>query len=497
MTFPQNPLSITTGLELTDEELRQIILRTEIAHLSAELTDFNKYRDYYEGIQKLSFGTERFKAKFGLAFQGFVDNWCKVVVDATADRLEVLGISDIAGQEETLDQIWQVMLRNDLDEQQAEIHEGALVEGKSFVIVWPDPDENLRVRLDWNSAQLVRVRYSDEDWRRPVFAVKRWMTPSGQVYANLYTPSFVYKYMTAKETPRSGRSGVAATIPAGGPSYTLNPREVPGESWPLRNPFGEIPVVEFNNKNGSELRDVIPQQDAINYLLLTSFTAAEFAAFGQRGFFGGVTAPEGGWDNSPGTVWEVRPAFDADQRAIPQSAFTFPPAELNGFIGEIEMMLQHMALTSKTPVRMFHKSDRGGRGDAPSGDSLIVEDEPLIDKIENRQARFGNSWYRVVRLVAKTLGIESPLPPGEMRWKDPRAKYRTSLVEEGAKMVKMGIPLRFVIKTLGFSPEQIAELETLLAEQEQKAEAEKQAALDAQVAAAEAQPTPTVPSESD
>lgn len=492
MTFP---LSISTGMELSEDEVLQAIIRQEVQLLAEELTDYDKYRDYYDGEQKLSFGTTKFKEKFGDAFPGFVDNWCGVVVDAVQERLELEGVN-IPGQEDLSKKIWDILRANDLDEQQGDLHEGALVEGKAFAIVWPD--DELQVRIDWNPAQLVRVRYSDDDWRRPVFAIKRWVTPSGEVRVTLYTREWVYKYTGITEQPQSGRSGVRATVPAGPPAMTWVRRTVEGESWPLANPFGEIPVVEFRNKGGSELKDVIPQQDAVNYLMINGFLATEFAAFGQRVFFGGVKAPAEGWDNTPGVIWEIQPSFDAEQKPIPQSAETFPPAELAGFINVVGMMLQHMAFTSKTPVRMFFQSDRGGRGDAPSGESLLVDDEPLIDKIENRQIRFGNSWYRVVRLIAKILDDGAAvLPTGEMRWKDPQAKYRAALVKQGATMVKdMGMPLRFVITTLGFSPDEIAALIAEIEAQEKKAEEEAeqaQANTEAQLAVQEAKATAPQP----
>jgi hypothetical protein len=127
------------------------------------------------------------------------------------------------------------------------------------------------------------------------------------------------------------------------------------------------------------------------------------------------------------------------------------------------MTLQHIALTSKTPVRLFFQADRGGRGDAPSGDALRVEDQPLIDKVQSKQKRYGNSWYSVVRLVAKAI-MNDPnltLPPGEVIWQDVQADYRTALLEDAVQMRKVGIPYPFVIKRLGLTPEEVEELELL------------------------------------
>ncbi len=146
----------------------------------------------------------------------------------------------------------------------------------------------------------------------------------------------------------------------------------------------------------------------------------------------------------------------------------------------IETMLQHVAQTSKTPTRYFYQSDRGGRGDAPSGESLKVEDQPLLDKIEARQKRYGNSWYRVARLVARAAArnFQVDFPIGEPVWKDPQSEYRSVLLEQALQMSELGIPLRFIVKHLGFSREETEELLTLAEQAEQEQEQEGQETTD-------------------
>jgi hypothetical protein len=224
----------------------------------------------------------------------------------------------------------------------------------------------------------------------------------------------------------------------------------------LPNPFGEIPVVEFSTHKGSEIKDVIPQQDAVNYLLIAAFGGAEFTALPQRGFFTGADEPAGGWRNDPGRIWRIPPYFDHEGKAVPSSAFEFKPYDQSSYVKLVETMLQHMALTSKTPMRYFFQSDRGGRGDAPSGESLKVEDGPLLDKVEVRQTTYGNSWYKVARLVAKAASknYRFKVPLGEPVWKDPQAEYRSVLLEQALMMFELGISLEFIVKHLGFSREE-------------------------------------------
>lgn len=495
MVLPIEPIRAANP-NLTRDKL-DTILRVELGFLNAELEALNKYRNYYEGDQKLVFGTDAFKEKFGPTFENFRDNWSAPIVDATADKLVIEGIllgSDKEEQDANKDlarEIWNIFRENDIDEQQTELHEASLVEGRAYAIAWPDAE--LGVRIDWNPPQLVRVRYADDDPRKIIWAVKRWVSPSGEIYVTEYTPNFIYKFKEPpKELRTETRVGIDAQKPTQTTGFTFDERRVPDEQWPLPNPFGVVPVIEFLNKGGSELHDVIPLQDAINYLMLQAFTAAGFQGWRQRGMMTGVSEPVGGWSNEPGKVWQLPPDLDAEGSLHYGSMFEFQEADLSGLRSLIEMVLQHLALQKKTPVRMFFESDRGGRGDSPSGESLLIEDQPLLDKVENRQRRLGNSWFRLARMVAHMdKKIKDELPLGEMNWHDPRSKYRSALIEEGAKMVdKMGLPLKFVIRQLGLSQDEIEFLEAEIERDHEEKMAQKKEELEIE---ADAMPDPVVP----
>src|SRR5690606_27726625 len=77
-------------------------------------------------------------------------------------------------------------------------------------------------------------------------------------------------------------------------------------------------------------------------------------------------------------------------------------------------------------------------------------------------------------------GLPNDIPLGEMDWHDPRSRYRTALIEEGAIMVdKMGLPVRFVATQLGLSREEQDLLMLELDAQEEKKERERERELQA------------------
>jgi hypothetical protein len=139
-----------------------------------------------------------------------------------------------------------------------------------------------------------------------------------------------------------------------------------------------------------------------------------------------------------------------------------------------------MALTSSTPVRYFMQSDRGGRGDSPSGDSLLVDDKPLNDKVEDKQERWGNRWLEVARLIADSIEIDDAFSlVGEAVWQDPRHDFILSKLNEGKAMIDIGIPIEFVVTQIGLTPDEEVEVLRMVEEAKAEQEAKEQAELDA------------------
>src|SRR4051812_18091444 len=59
--------------------------------LDAEQVPVLTCEAYYGGRHPLQFATSKFRETFGSLFAEFADNWCPVVVDSSAERLQVQG----------------------------------------------------------------------------------------------------------------------------------------------------------------------------------------------------------------------------------------------------------------------------------------------------------------------------------------------------------------------------------------------------------------------
>lgn len=460
-----------------DEDELQVILNAETQKLTEDLEHLEKLRDYYGGAQDLVYATDEFVRAFGDQFSTFRDNWCEVVVEAVQDRLDLQNMllypSDSDSPDETASKdVWDELDKNEFELVQDDLYNGALVEGRAYVIVWPEAD---KIQVDANRAQNVRVTYQASDWRKPKHAIKRWVTETGSLYLTLYTSDFVYKYELPPEE-RLRLIDPEVNVPTEEAGW--RPRMVAGEAWPLPNPFGVVPVVEFpNRRDESEIEQVIPIQDMLNKTMVDLSVAAEYGAFRQRYIVSSNREPSGGWKASPGYVWHLTPEVDVEGRPLPTQVGTLEESDPVAYIRIVEMLLQHLSAITRTPQHMVLQTSRqGGRGDAPSGESLRVAETGLIKKVTKLQRLWGPRWLRVGHLVNHALqgfpgdGLEGAPMTGETSWANPMAHFQTVLLEEGRRMIQdLGLPPEFAWRHLGFNETQIAEAKAFLMEQQAQA----------------------------
>lgn len=447
-----------TPVQLDEDTLINIIT-TDGRALTAELPELEEFRDYYEGEQPLNFSTEDFIKALGEDFSDLRSNWMGVVVDAMEERLDIqrIRIRDEEGKvdEESSDLVWQTLLKNELEQLQNDIYNGALVESRSYVLVWPD--EEIGARVDYQSAQNMLVTHHPQDDRVIDRAIKRWVTDDGGQRLNLYTRDFVYKY---KIDPQGGTQDIESIAPRDTGWIELPIEESGDPAWPLPNPFGEVPIVPFWNRDKrSELENIIPLQDALNKSIRDVLVTNEYIA--QRIIFiiSSNKAPDGGWKASPGVVWTIQPEVDFEGNVIPTQIGSIPAESPEGIIATVETFLQHIAAISRTPSYYFYLSSKqGGRGDAPSGEALRVSETGLLKKIQKLQSLWGLRWMRVARLIlmAHKQGADDISLLGETVWTHPMAHFLSILIEEASAMIKeLGLPPAVAWRHIGLSEEEI------------------------------------------
>ena len=401
--------------------------------------DLQKLQDYYDGKHRLAFSSQKFRNAFGGLFSAFADNWMPLVVDAVEERLNVEGFR--YGDEPEADKAaWGIWQKCGLDAKSQLGHSTSLILGDSYAIVWGDDD--YQPTVDVFSPHEVIVAYDPRNRTKRVAALRRFTDGIGK-HLVLFLPEAVYKWVQPIDAD------------------DWREETTVGESWPLPNPIGEVPVVQFSNRPAigsnfgtSEFKSVIPQQDAANKLLADMLVASEFTAYPQR-WVTGLEIPE--VDGKPIQPFEV----SLDKLLIsedPNTKFgSMPAGDLSNYIKGVELLVQHIASQTRTPPHYFYLS-----GNFPSGDAIKSAETGLVAKSRRKMRFFGEAWEEVMRLCFAVLKDDKAnVTSAETVWGDPEFRSESELADALVKRAAIGVPRSQLWEDAGYSQSQIARFKAM------------------------------------
>lgn len=436
---------------MTPEELAAI-LRWYANHEA----DYELFEDYYNGDHRLSFATKKFESAFGQLFEEFALNVCQSIVDTVVDFLVLSGFDILDAEsgealpEERERQVQLAIARiqrdNRLDQRMEEVHLEAATTGDGYVVVWPDATR--RPTIYPQKAAYMAISYEAERPDRAAWAAKMWIDEGdGRGRLTVYRRDAIYKFVTANKV-RGDRFPKAPT--------SWLQREVPGEVWPIANQWQVIPVFHFANRSKagelgrSELRGVVPIQDAINKTGMDMLVAQEFVALPQR-WATGVEA-----QMNPVTGKMELPFEAAVDRFWGVSAADatfgqFPGTDIGQLWQNVEGLMTTAAVTSRTPIHYVVKS-----GDFPSGESLKTAESAFMRKMTKKAGAFGNTWEDVFTLALRMTGIEGVLLSANWESMSPRNE-----AEEAGRVktfVESGASLEAAARAAGMSEERVQQL---------------------------------------
>jgi hypothetical protein len=451
--------------------------------LSGRRAEIKQSFDYFEGKQPLVYATEQWKAFHQERYKDFSDNWCGVVGRAPVDRLRIDGFrlgtsADIVSADER--QLWADWNRNELGAQSNQGFLASTIAKRSAVLVWGD--DNDEPVVSWESPEQVIVAYSTGGRRERLAALKSWRE-GDEEFATLYMPTEVWKFKRAGANVSNGRtpSGIHVTGPIGGGGWTQ--RVVAGEKWPLGNPLGEVPIVEWLNrpmlggKPISDIAGVIAMQDAINTLWAYLFNSADQASMAAR-VITGAEAPKVPVLDENGQIVGSKPARMED---LAQGKFMYlgkdaridqwDAAKLDVFTGVITQGIGHVAAQTSTPG---HYLILGEKFANLNGDALTAAEVPLATKVENQHTHFNPSSKDTARLMALVRGnkdLAQAIRETDSRrftqWKDAGMHSLSQVADAATKDKSVGMSLRTILeRRYGMTEEEIdREFDRIKAEQ--------------------------------
>lgn len=348
---------------------------------------YGLYRSYYDGDHQLLFATEKFRNTFGNLFQSFADNLCPPVVDALTDRLEITGFDGKAA--ERADAIWDEARG---DRVALQVHDEAAQVGDGYVVVWPDAQGTPQF---WSQdPECCCVDYDNDQPGKIVKAGKAWVQSDGLWRVTLYYDDHNERYISTRKLtarPRTERAFVAYSGDEAGP-------EVP-------NKWGIVPMFHFANDAGlgelgrSELRDIVPLQDALNKSVCDMLVAMEFAGFPQRWATGlqiEIDPDTGRPKETPFTPGVDRVWTGADTVKFGQFDST---GSLVDYIAVQTSLREEIARISGTPLHLLMLASN-----YPSGEGLKIAEGRLVRKVAKRQTVFGDVWEDAIACAMAMKG---------------------------------------------------------------------------------------------
>ncbi|MFD8527796.1 phage portal protein [Streptosporangium canum] len=441
-----------------------VFLEGQLAKRQPEIEKHHRYYDADE--QVLAFAQRKFREEFGQLFTGWRDNFCGIAVDSVTERMKIDGFrwGKEPDADEQAQEIWQ---KNNLDAEASQVHNDAMVAGESFLLVWADEDDQPIITPE--SSREVVVHRTPGSRRKLDAALKRYRDDWGGQHITLWTPDQVY----------TSTRGVVR----GSRKWTDPVAE--------ENPLGVVPIVPMVNKPRlhrdrnalwSDLKPIVPIQDAITKIVADAIVASEFAAYPQR-ILSGIELPE---DENGNTIAPIQAAIDRmllfEDENVKWGQFS--AADLQNYCHLVDMLVMHLASIARIPPHYFMSQ----KGSSNSGESYQTKESGLGFKITERKLHMGEGWESAMRLAFKVL--EDPRAEemsAETIWADHEYTSEGQRIDALVKLNQgLGVPQRQLWEDAGYSPQQIARFEDMQEEEFQRK-------LEQQKAMAEAMPQPVGP----
>ena len=426
LTTPQDQLTVP---DLAPEQWRDTLLQV----LAARMPTIRKCEDYYLGHHRMAFTTAQFRETFGNLFAAFSDNWCDLVVDASAERLRVEGFR--FGDFSADDKAWEIWQRNKLDAEADMAHTDAIKLGCTYALVGTDDAGKATIQVEPADKAIVYV--DPAMGRNRLAGLRYWKDEWGVEHCVLYLSTDIVWWRKEGESAPWGEDLGSGT-----------------------NPLGTVPLVPLpnaptlsNRLGRSDIERVIPLQDAVNKLCGDMIVASEFAAFPQR-WATGIELPV-----NPETGEKMAPNFlgGADRVWGVESADArfgnFLVSDLGIYVRAIEMCIQHVAAQTRTPPHYL----LGSSGTFPSGESLKATETGLVAKVRRKQLSFGEGWEEAMRLAFAVEGdsTRAEMTEVEAIWANPESRIVGETVDAAVKLGSIGVPRPALWEYVGASPQQI------------------------------------------
>lgn len=407
------------------------------AALAGKLHAYNARFGYYDGDHPIVYTRDALRDVFRSLDADFHANWCALVIDSVADRINLAGFS--AAKVSAQKKLMAAYNDLDLNLESDDAHRAALICGEAFIVAWKD--EKGVIDAYYNDPRLCHVFYDPERPKRVAWAAKWWVDDDGYRRLTLYYPDRLEYYISQAKSENV--TSAASFRPW-------------AEMDRAPNPFGVVPVFHLRPDRRairSDLTDVIPLQNGINKLMLDMMVAAEYGAFKQRYIVSNADVAE--LKNRPNEVWQI-PAAEAGEEGTRVGEFS--PTDLDNYLKAMDRLANIVGAISRTPKHYFLAT-----GGDPSGEALLSMESPLVKKVRDRIDRFIPTWQQFGAFLLSLYGLT--VQPADITpvFDDPRTVQPYTQAQTRKIERESGIPLKTLLRREGWTD---AELDQLAQDQQ-------------------------------
>lgn len=472
-----SPINLSPGgLDMGDVESPLWWVNRLSMRLLRRRPRYEKMARYYRGEHILPEADKRTRDAF-LSFQRKARaNYMKMVVDSVHERLWVTGFrTGSDGSSDTDEDAWKVWQANHLDADQGLVHIAALKYPDAYVLVGPppapnegdEPDDGRTGKYPVITVEDPRQMIGEADpldRRRMRAALKTWVDDDENMrYGILYLPETIYYF---KSDYPSDVDTINRDEGVGRAPYISGIGQWQQWKSPVPNPLNAVPVVRFvaqpmeDGEGIGEFEDLIDVQDRINDTVLNRMIVQKAQAYAQRWVKGLNTKDENGNDIDLPFVPGVDMLWAVEDEDVEFGQF--PQSTINPFLDAVRSDLQELVIRASLPPTYV-------MGDLVnvSADSVAAIEERLVAKCFSRATQIGESWEQVMRLAFTYMGQMDRIgPDAEVQWRDFRRNTPSTLSSAAQAMNTVGVPFRWIMESLGYSPTDIDRMEAAKLQQQ-------------------------------
>lgn len=427
-------------------------------------------RNYFNGVQEV-YLTARAQEFLGLHDDAntFKLNICRTIVTALANELNLIGFDTnekadaTTGQKEQVVWAKTVYEQNKLSSLQDTVHESAIADSETFIIVEWDKDlgyartiHNQRfvdVDAGGDGMGVFMIYENDDPNQKPIAAVKQWIetvfdargVPTSTSRRTIYYPDRIERWIFQN----------------GDWQHFIQQ----DEAWPLPQkgkdgkPLG-IPVFHFKNKGlRAEHWDAIPMQDAINKTLVDILAAEDLTAFKSLFGFGFYPTTDGKEPKADGSnVMKMGPAqFNGTMKGPSDASLQeIEGADMTPLVNTLTQLILLAAQITDTPVSRFITTAA-----IASADTIKAQESQLKKKGTDRRGLLSDPWAGVMSMARRITNLNTNAMLEETVVFIPLWEHTETLDELTQKRDTLGVPQEQLWIEAGYTPEQITAMKQM------------------------------------